>query len=329
MMTHKLSLYVCLTLALGTTLYSTIAIIEQEIDQSEHCYFLALKGSYEQAAGNNSQAAQTYIQLKKILPQGDHSFALATLKLAFDRGKFEDITKHNLVLDLANPYDKEISFITAQAHLFLDQTDVALNLLKQLIARYPNDDRFDYFTVLAYMKTNKNNKALSLIDTILSKPERSSKQYLFHFLKAKIAFTQNNLATAKRECKTSLQKNPTSAKPLQLLAIIAEKKENYTKALSLYEKYLRLMPSDMEVANAMAALAIKTGNHTKAEELLATYPNATPRYFHNKALVHLTCKQYELAAQAVEEALKRDPMNLKIQELKSMILKLLPLTSRQ
>lgn len=316
-------------LTLGTTLHSTIAVIEQEIDQFEHCYFLALKGVYEQATGHNSQAAQTYTQLEKILPQGNHSFALATLKLAFDRGKFEDVTKHGLVLDLANPYDKEIGFITAQAHLFLHQTDAALNILKQLIARYPHDDRFDYFTVLAYMKTDQNNKALSLIDTILSKPERSSKQYLFHFLKAKIAFAQNNLATAKQECKTSLQKNPTSAKPLQLLAIIAEKKENYPRALSLYEQYLRLMPSDMEVANAMAALAIKTGNHAKAEQLLATHPNTTPRYFHNKALAHLTCKQYHFAAQAVEEALKRDPMNVKIQELKSMIVKLLPLTSKQ
>jgi len=304
-------------------LHATIEVIQQPSDDFELSCFLSLKGAYEQSSGKALAASKTYAQLESILPQKGHAFVWAKTKLAFERGRFKEATEHGLALDLSQRQDKEIAFITAQSHLFLNQMPAALELLHQLSAHYPHDERFDYFIALAYMKTEQNTKALTRINKVLSEQARTGKHYLFLYLKAKIAFASGDLESARKEAEASLCENPACVKPLQLLGAIAEKKRDDPEALAFYKRYLALNPTDIEVANTAAALAVKIGNFELAEKIITAHPSNTAKYFHNKALLQASCKQFALAKETIEKASALDPTNSKIQELKEVIAKVI------
>ncbi|MDQ5890340.1 MAG: hypothetical protein QG604_214 [Candidatus Dependentiae bacterium] len=296
-----------------------IKVIEQAPNSDIQRYFLALKGAYEQASGQLPRATQTYAQLKKILTS-DQTFNFALLRLAFDRGNYEEVISYKNTVDLANPQAKEAFFLIAQAYLFLHNTTNAIELLEKLMSLYPHDDRFDYFATIAYTKINQPAKALTRIEAILARQEKRSKHYLFHFLKAKIAFAQSDFILAAEEAKKCLANNPSCAKAFFLLGGIEEKQQHIAQALAWYEHYRTLQPGDKEAIDKVISLSIKIGAYQKAQELLAQHPNTTFHYYHNVALLHLAQRQYTEAENAIDSALTKNFNSGTMQDLKITVL---------
>jgi len=293
---------------------AAITVINEKTSNSPIAYFLALQGAYAHSIGAHEQAAKTYGHLSKVTPH-DTALTHAHIKLNFDRRRYQEVVNAAAGLDPANKLNKDSLFMTAQSLLFTHQEPAALNLLTQLIANYPQDDRLYYFATITHTKTQQLPQAQALIKTVLDNQAFSAKHYLFHFLNAQVALLQNNPTQAHQALTECLMRNSSFAQAWLLRASIQEKEQLNAAALTTYERYLSLCPNDKAVVPLMVKLALKTANHTKAQELLTRYPATTVSYFYDKALLHLANKQHQEAHDTLTVGLIQHPSNSSLQEL--------------
>ena len=252
-MKKNLLFLVAINLILPHGGYSKIELIQHTPSVQEQYYFLALKGAHEHLAGCYQNAHDTYARLHTVTPD-DYALMNAAIRLAFDTSKYTEVLSYADKIDPTLLRDKELTFLMAQAYLFLHKDQQGIELLEKLRALYPHDDRFDYFATIAYTKTGQHSTALNVITQVLANPAKRSRYYLFHFLKAKHLFAQSKLDEALHEVTASLVNNPSFAKGFFLKGAILEQQHDYKRALAAYQRYQALSSHDETITKKIEEL---------------------------------------------------------------------------
>jgi len=243
MKTNRQYLLILASLGISHAGSGKIEIIQHAPSENEQYYFLALTGAHEHLAGHYQRAQETYTHLHKTTPH-DHALMSAAIRLAFDHQHFTAVTEYANKVDPSHSRDKDLAFLIAQAYLFLQKDTEGIALLEKLRALYPQDDLFDYFAAMAYVKKTRHQEALSIISKVLADPTKRSRHYLFHFLKAKYLFTCEQFDEALEEITASLINNPSFAQGFFLKGAILEQKLEYKRALAAYQRYQAINRSD-------------------------------------------------------------------------------------
>jgi predicted Zn-dependent protease len=246
-------LFVFVSLGLPRVYSGTITLRRHTPTHQEEYYFLALKGAYEQVSGDYKNARKTYGHLRTVTPT-DQNLLGAALRLAFDHGHFAEVLSYAPHIDITAPQNKELAFLIAQAYLFLHKNTEGIDILEALRMQHPRDDRFDYFAAIAYTKINQAPQALAIINAVLADPTKRSRYYLFHFLKAKYLFLQNQCSEALDQINASLVNNPSFAKGFFLKGTILEQLHQHKQALAAYQRYQTLNKNDATIAEKIEVL---------------------------------------------------------------------------
>lgn len=291
-------LFFCLPLA------ATIEVVRETPDPTTQYYFLSMKGAYEHVSGAPHRAAKTYELLKQLSPASEQ-LRHAMIRLAFERGDYQSVVAHESHIDATRPTHKESALYLAQSHLFCNNTEAALPLLKILRSLSPLDNRIEYYTALTLIKAQRLTEAAAVIQSVLNQEAYEAKHFLFHFLNAKLSFLEADFATAEKHIARCLADNPRFAKGIVLKAVIAEKQNRIDEALKTYESYLELT-RDPEITSKVISLCFGTGRYQRALELLASQPRDTADYYHDMALVLYKLNRTKEALKTVKKSLEKD-----------------------
>jgi tetratricopeptide (TPR) repeat protein len=262
MKTNRHYLLILASLGITHAGLGKIELVQHAPSEKEQYYFLALAGAHEHLAGRYQQAQETYTHLHKATPH-DHALMSAAIRLAFDHQHFTAVTAYADKIDPSHSRDKDLAFLIAQAYLFLHKDTEGIALLEKLRALYPNDDLFDYFAAMTYIKKAQHQEALDIIAKVLADPTKRSRYYLFHFLKAKYFFTHEQFDEALEEVTASLINNPSFAQGFFLKGAILEQKLEYKRALAAYQRYQAINRSDTTIAKKIEDLRERIANQSE------------------------------------------------------------------
>ncbi len=263
-----------------------------------------LKGNLALRDANTDQALYYYEQATKLDPcYVDAWNNLGTVN--YRAGRFSEA--------LAS-YEKAVacdsSFLPAvinRANTYYELNELYLALADvQKIKRAKPDTSIAYFTEgLVKTKMRDYAGAMTAFDQALLWDSLNAEVWVN---RATVAFYQKNFAKAKADLQKAERLNPSEANIYNALALIEGEKGNYTEAIRLVDKALRLKP-DAYFVNNRGYFYLQTGELDKAERDINESIMADPSNgwaYRNKGIFYLTKKQYADAERLLKQAYERD-----------------------
>ena len=258
--------------------------------------------------GNNNEARHIYQKLIKAYPNNESNY--------FNLGVIEEIAQH---WDLAltyykkvveiNPYD--IEALNKVGEIYFNKGDYqnAKLICEQLIARNPQDE-WNYYNMGLIEETLENWDAALKNYEIATSIEPDYEQALDRI--AEIHFNNKNYAAAKAVFEKLLKMNPTNTNNPFNIALIEETVGNTDAALDMYEKILRTNPKDKEVLTNIGRIYFDQKRYQKArgiaQKIIVLAPKDEYNYI-NLGLIEEALENWKLAMVNYKKAIKIAPGN--------------------
>ena len=148
-------------------------------------------------------------------------------------------------------------------HIAHGQTTSAIELLKELLAKDPNNAM--YHGVLAYCLLEQMRLHAAEYELKIAL-QLEPNQPFFHTIYARIYFLHNKFKQALAACDQALQLDPENADVFELKSDILLANKNFKDAFVYIQKMSELEPDSVKTAFSFANYYFQTGDNTKAME---------------------------------------------------------------
>lgn len=245
-------------------LHDTRAAIEQlrwvlAVEPEEYELWAHI-GELEALAGDAEQARQTFLQLKQRRP-GDPA---AASWLAADAERSGDYAKAAEFLRASSALKDDATLHLRLGHYLLQAGGLkeAMKALAEARARWPKDDRINYYLALGHDDLGESDKAVSLLREVLAvKPEDRDARWQL----ATILEKQGKMAEAEPEFRRLLAERPDDATALNYLGYsLADRGLKLAEAETLIRRAVALEPRAAAFRDSLGWVLHKQGRSTEA-----------------------------------------------------------------
>ena len=228
---------------------------------------------------NSSFSAEYVDDAKKFMEKGNYSSAIIQLKNQLKEYPDDAMARYYLgtsYLELwkiepafkelkraykLNPENADIKLSYAKVLLVKKEYAKILTILSRKMTEPLKEQRREIYRAYAYLGQNKIADAKQ----ILSALNVNNNGEVFN-AQAKIALLENDIKTAEKRVKQSLQQDPENFDALQLQARIYIVKEQFKEAIEVYNKLIEKRPGDLRLLLKRAALKFNQDDLKGAEE---------------------------------------------------------------
>jgi putative PEP-CTERM system TPR-repeat lipoprotein len=212
-----------------------------------------------------------------------------------------------------NPTQLRSNLIYAGSLLELNRVDKAMEVMKQLIANYPEDGRVLTLLGDGYMRQRQPQKAIELLKKAVElKPDQAVTRFQ---LGATLLSNESTMTQGQQELITAIELDPNLRKAELILfrSYLGEKR--FAEALALATNVEKKNLDDSQGGNLVAFSYLSEGKKdkalTKLNDILAQFPNDL-QTTHNLARIHLQDNELDKAKKLYEGLLEQESSNLQI-----------------
>jgi len=236
--------------------------------KGERLYFNGLK---EKQKENYSAALKNFEQAVKLHPQIDAAYYEMAI-IYYSQNNYEEALlkmEKALKIDNSNHWYKELFAELLSAN---KKYDKAAKVYKKLKEEFPHNVDYYYSEAYFLLKQNKSKEALVVYNLLEEKigiqEEITNEKYLIHL-------KQSNFLAAEKELEKLIDAYPTNLKYLNKLASFELSNNKPEKAITIFEKILKINPDDTKALMSLADYYRQTGNEEK-------YKKYSKQAFENK-----------------------------------------------
>ncbi len=198
-------------------------------------------------AGDYKTALNNYLKIKLQTPEVLYSIA----SCYFELGENEKAIEYFKKVLQKNPNDTKAMYFIANSYVNLNNSNEAINYLNKVLALEPDnndaktaleslkqgEEGKDLDMAISFYEKKQYNESLGLLDKILSKNPKNAYAYYY---KGVIYEEMKNTDKAIEEYKKGINADSKFSLCYYMLAVALDNKEQYSEAVSYYEKYLSL-----------------------------------------------------------------------------------------
>lgn len=206
-----------------------------------------------------------------------------------------------------DPDNSTAGFTYANALTINKQPNEALQVVNQLLAKYPGQPRLLMGQISLLAQLQRNEQALAVINNL---PVHIAAQQEIQFLKGRLALIEGDFTTSLKAFQQSYSINPT-AETAMLIGNNLATQQSEQQALHFIQQHIKQHGTSSELQTYLATLLIKSDSQqagTIYKALIAEQPNNVVA-LNNYAWLLLQDKQAVDAKQYAERAIKLLPNN--------------------
>lgn len=271
---------------------------------------LYIKGSDASLRGDSESASLFFEYVLKINDSDDYvkkRYAVELIRL----NKLSEAKKI-----LASLYKSEnsekVGLILAGVHTALKEKRNAQLVYLSILEKFPKSEEACVFLAKSYSLESKFKKAFNL----LNKCERSSKgSAIYSFYRGKIEIARGNIKKAQRNFQKSLRIDPTYQQSAIGLGAIYEEEKKFTKALAVYEKFLKKSPNAYAILKNVIQIYFALGKYDKVipfAERLSNIDSSDLNLKVRLGILYADSKRYDDAKGIFKEILAAVPKSDKV-----------------
>lgn len=270
--------------------------------------------NYQQFAGNKQQAQQWY-DLISDAPQQSIFTNKGYLHFLNEHGNYARIIELMLSLESTFKNDPDIQLIFANALKKTGKEKEADDKFIRLSQAFKLHPEIVFQACEIFMKRKESHNALSLIDDYLNSTPHRPNNFIFHFLKAQIYITMQDMKSARAHLQQCLDAHPRFPQGLLLLAMIEEQSGQLELAIKGYSSYLELIGKNQQIEHHLLELVFKQKAAQHNQHVVYVDKACL-----SKSLLLFERKQYQAALQQVNGCLEQAPKDANARLLKVQIL---------
>lgn len=156
--------------------------------------------------------------------------------------------------------DENVGLILGGVYTALDKTKDARFTYRSVMKDHPKSEEACVFLSKSYALSKEKKKAYQLLDRCEAKMKGKS---IFSYFKGKMAVDEGNKKAAMRYFKHSLKVDKNYHQAVIAIGLLHEEKEQYEKAIKVYEKYLKTEPENYPVLSRLVQILFATGKYDK------------------------------------------------------------------
>lgn len=238
----------------------------------------------------------------------------------FDTYQFGEIIAQEEKIKTEFKGNIDLLLLLAQAYLFTNNDQKAENLFTQLRQETPFNEQVIYYSVVHYLKQNKETEALAILNGFLDKADLRPKHAMLYFFKSKILLSLNKTQEALTAIEKSLELYPQFDKACLFKAVLMEQLGRVNDAISGYQQFLAITPGDATIEKQLIGLLFAQKRFSEAATTLRTMKSDLPEYHFDLALIEWKAGNLAHAEDEISKALAKNPGFEKAILLKTEIL---------
>ena len=272
--------------------------------QAEKIYYYL---SLEQASrsGSIEQVKEAVLGLCKVDPSV-HTYIDGAALLLF-RGEKEmalDIARQGLA---RYPDEADLNLVLAEGYILTKQTDEAISLLTSFVKRNPAATEMAMRLAELLVKTRHYPEALEILDYVPPKPPKDKPDAIsrttpsYLYVKARALAGAGQTAAAEKTLNEAVKEDPEFLEAWAELAFLLEKKNSLAEALEIYQTMLDLDRENSAIWLRIVGINLKLRQSAKAFAFARQGP-PNISFLIPAASMFLDEKQYDYAEQLFLEA---------------------------
>ncbi len=269
-----------------------------------------MKGSDASLRGDSESAALFFEYVLKVKKNDEYvekRYAVELIRL----NKLAEAKK--ILSSLYKEEESEkVGLILAGVHTALREKREAQLVYLSILKKYPTSEEACVFLAKSYSLESKFEKSFKL----LNKCEKSSKgKAIFSFYRGKIEIARGKIRAAERNFKRSLRIDPTYQQSAIGLGSIYEEEKKFTKALEVYEKFLKESPNAYGVLKNIIQIYFALGKYERVipfAERLSNIDSSDLNLKVRLGILYADSKRYDDAKGIFKEILSAVPKSDKV-----------------
>ncbi|PIK13912.1 tetratricopeptide repeat protein [Halobacteriovorax sp. JY17] len=269
-----------------------------------------MKGSDASLRGDSESAALFFEYVLKVKKNDEYvekRYAVELIRL----NKLAEAKKILSSLYKSEESEK-VGLILAGVHTALREKREAQLVYLSILKKYPTSEEACVFLAKSYSLESKFKKSFKL----LNKCERSAKgKAIYSFYRGKIEIARGNIRAAEKNFKRSLKIDPTYQQSAIGLGAIYEEEKKFTKALEVYEKFLKESPNAYGVLKNIIQIYFALGKYERVipfAERLSNIDSSDLNLKVRLGILYADSKRYDDAKGIFKEILSAVPKSDKV-----------------
>ncbi|PKM92770.1 MAG: hypothetical protein CVU80_01610 [Elusimicrobia bacterium HGW-Elusimicrobia-4] len=268
-------------------------------------YYHYLLGNIAQMKGEYPQAIEEY-KKSTLYDSGSVYLKKQLVNLYILIGDTKAASEIISEISKVSPDDKSTTEIMAELSIYNKKPEDAISAYEKILSTEPANKQALYNLGVLYSETGKYEKAILYFEKFLQIAPDSSDVYVsIGILYSKL----DRPVEAELYLKKAAEIDGNSVIPLFALAGIYEEKKDYALAIELYDKLLKILPDDAELAMKIAGLYILQKDYPSAKKYLTEAKEKFPKNHwidYYIGLLSLEEKDYETALKHFDRAIAID-----------------------
>ena len=310
------------------------AVVGQEKDLSKFSLQEQLEKEYSSISRGNTQklsffADELYMKGSDASLRGDSDSAALFFEYVLKVKKDDKYVQKRYAVELirlnklveakaiiAALYERDgsekVGLILAGVQTALREKREAQLVYLSILKKYPASEEACVFLAKSYSLESKFKKSFRLLD----KCEKNAKgKAIYSFYRGKIEVARGNIKAAEKNFKKSLKIDPTYQQSAIGLGAIYEEDKKLTKALSIYEKFLKESPNAYSILKNVIQIYFALGEYDKVIPFAERLSNIDSNDLNLKVrlgILYADSKRYDDAKGIFKEILSAVPKSDKV-----------------
>lgn len=231
-------------------------VIQARANQSTVNYLatdLFLKANMSLLEGDYATAVVLFKHVVALVPEDD----FLQKKYAISLIRTGDLDESRVVLErlYQKSKDEKVGLILAGVYTGVDQEEHARRIYRQLLAQNPMNEDACVFLGKSLAMAKETTKA---IQQLKSCSEKDKKNGMYDYYTGKIYLDMGQVPQAVAAFTKAHERQPKLGQAVSALGILLEEREQHDAAIKIYEKFLKVQPSDSGILTRMVqALFLK------------------------------------------------------------------------
>ncbi|TNE96472.1 MAG: tetratricopeptide repeat protein [Deltaproteobacteria bacterium] len=154
--------------------------------------------------------------------------------------------------------DENVGLILGGVYTALDKTKEARVTYRSVMKDHPKSEEACVFLAKSFALSKDKKEAYKLLDSCEAKIKGKA---IFSYFKGKMAVDEGNKKTAMKYFQHSLKVDRNYHQSVIAIGLLHEEKEQYDKAIGVYEKFLKVEPENFPVLSRLVQILFATGKY--------------------------------------------------------------------
>ncbi|AZS49839.1 M48 family peptidase [Entomomonas moraniae] len=231
---------------------------------------LAKAGYSAQAMPDLFEILMKKYRFQQIPPEFLITHPLTESRIADTRNRAEGYPKNGVRNTL------EYSLVRARIQSFFEETPgSSVRLFRSLLENNPNDEVLQYGLAISLLKNNNLSAATNILKQLLAK---SPDNIFYNLAYVDLDFYQGNLADANQRIQKMLLANPNNYPITKAYVDLLMKQKDYQQANRIMERLVRTRPNDPDIWNQAVEVRGKSGDIIGVHQAQAQYLSLTGNF---------------------------------------------------